>query len=168
MKFRVEINGASLLLGIQPNGTQTKYELEEERGEQNGSASIEPVMPGVYSVLLGDRTFLVNVAQHPEGLEVWVGLERHLISLSDPRDRPARQRTSGVAGPIEIRAQMPGKIIKVMIAEGTHVSAGEGLLVIEAMKMQNEVKAPKDGVLRRIHVSEGSTVNAGEPLVVVE
>jgi biotin carboxyl carrier protein len=63
---------------------------------------------------------------------------------------------------------MPGKIIKLLAVEGSDVMAGQGLIVVEAMKMQNEVKAPKDGKLARIHVVEGATVSAGDPLLVVE
>jgi biotin carboxyl carrier protein len=63
---------------------------------------------------------------------------------------------------------MPGKIIKVLVTPGSAVTAGQGLLVVEAMKMQNEMKSPKDGVVARIQGYEGATVVAGETLVVIE
>jgi len=78
-----------------------------------------------------------------------------------------RAKTSG-DGPVEVRAQMPGKVIKVLVAPGDTVEAGQGLVVVEAMKMQNEMKAPKGGKVARLHAREGATVIAGEPLVVVE
>jgi biotin carboxyl carrier protein len=130
--------------------------------------SIEELMPGVFSVLINNQSYTVNVAPHQEGLEVWVGLDRHFISLTDPRDRASNSQKAGAAGPIELRAQMPGKIIKLLAEIGATVTAGQGLIVVEAMKMQNEVKAPKDGKLARIHVTEGSTVSAGDPLLTVE
>ena len=163
MKFRVEINGEPLLLDLQANA----YTLSGEN-EQSGHASIEEVMPGVFSVLLAERSLQVNVAQHPQGYEVWVGLERYFISLADARDRASNARVAGAKGPMEVRAQMPGKIIKLLSETGTTVMAGQGLIVVEAMKMQNEVKAPKDGTLTRIHVAEGGTVGAGDLLLVVE
>jgi biotin carboxyl carrier protein len=134
----------------------------------NAGASVEEVMPGVFSILIDNRSYQAHVAPHSEGLEVWVGLERHFISLADRRDRASHSEKGGAAGPVEVRAQMPGKIVKVLAEVGSAVTAGQGLLVVEAMKMQNEVKAPKDGTLIRIHLSEGATVNAGDPLLTVE
>jgi biotin carboxyl carrier protein len=167
VKFRVEVNGESLVLDLQPNGARTAYTLRGD-AEQGGYASIEEVMPGVFSVLLDDRSLQVNVSPHAQGLEVWVGLERYFISLADARDRAANDKPAEAEGPVEIRAQMPGKIIKLLADAGSAVTAGQGLIVVEAMKMQNEVKAPKDGTLTRMHVAEGVTVNAGDPLLVVE
>jgi biotin carboxyl carrier protein len=151
LKVRVSVNGESLLLDL-----------------ANHLQSVEEVKPGVYSVLLNGRSYQANVAANPEGFEVWVGLKRYSISLADARDRASNSLKAGAAGPIEIRAQMPGKIIKLLVQEGAAVSAGQGIIVVEAMKMQNEVKAPKDGTLTRIHVAEGATVRAGEPLLTVE
>ena len=71
-------------------------------------------------------------------------------------------------GPLELRAQMPGKVIKILVAQGAAVQSGQGLIVVEAMKMQNEMKSPKDGVVSKIHAAEGATVAAGEILIVVE
>jgi biotin carboxyl carrier protein len=167
VKFRVDVNGTPLQLDVQPNGARTAYSLHGEF-EQGGYASIEEVTPGVFSVLLKDRSLQVNVAPHPAGLEVWVGLERYFIALADARDRAANTRQAGAEGPVEIRAQMPGKIIKLLVQAGSTVTMGQGLIVVEAMKMQNEVKAPKDGTLTRLHVAEGATVGAGDPLLVVE
>ena len=62
---------------------------------------------------------------------------------------------------------MPGKVVRVLVAQGARVEAGQGLLVVEAMKMQNEVRSPKAGTLERLHVVEGQAVNAGEILAVV-
>lgn len=167
MKFRVELNGETLLLDLEPNGSRAAYKLTGHL-EQRGSASIEEVMPGVFSVLLNDKSLLVNVAPDGQPLEAWCGIHRYVISLADTRDRAADSKKAASNGPIEIRAQMPGKIIKVLAPAGSAVSAGQGVLIVEAMKMQNEVKAPRDGTVTRIHVIEGMTVAAGDPLLVVE
>ncbi len=167
LKFRVDVNGEILHLDIQTNGMHTAYALSGE-SEQGGQASVEEVMPSVFSVLLNDRSVLVHVGPHPHGLEVWTGVDRYVISLSDSRDRTANEQKAEADGPVELRAQMPGKIIKLLVETGSGVTLGEGLIVVEAMKMQNEVKSPKDGTLTRIHVAEGATVSAGDPLVVVE
>lgn len=167
MKFRVEVNNEPLLLEFEGDGIQTAYKLHGEL-EQGGSASVEEVMPGVFSILMGNRSLQVHVSPHPDGLEAWVGLRRYLISMADSRDRTKHEHKSGTEGPMELRAQMAGKIIRLMEDAGANVSAGQGLIVVEAMKMQNEMKSPKSGVLSSIHVAEGATVNAGDLLMVVE
>ncbi len=63
---------------------------------------------------------------------------------------------------------MPGKVVRVLVAEGNEIEAGAGVLVVEAMKMQNEVKSPKKGIIQKILVSEGATVSAGDVLAIVE
>jgi biotin carboxyl carrier protein len=63
---------------------------------------------------------------------------------------------------------MPGKVVRVLAAEKTEVDAGQGVLVVEAMKMQNELKSPKKGIVQKILASEGAAVNAGDVLAVVE
>jgi biotin carboxyl carrier protein len=63
---------------------------------------------------------------------------------------------------------MPGKVVRVLLAENTAVEAGQGILVVEAMKMQNEIKSPKKGVVQKIVATQGTTVNAGDVLAVVE
>lgn len=63
---------------------------------------------------------------------------------------------------------MPGKVVRVLVSEGVEVNAGSGVLVVEAMKMQNEIKSPKKGTIQRILVSEGAAVNAGDVLAIVE
>ncbi len=136
--------------------------------EASGSASVTEIMPGVFSVLLGSRSFSVHIASIGESLEVWAGNRRHIISIADARDRSGATKKVAAAGPIELRAQMPGKIIKLLVEVGARVQAGQGLIVIEAMKMQNEMKSPKDGLVSKIHVSEGATIAAGETLIVVE
>lgn len=168
MKVRLDLDGETYFLELETEGDRTRYLLDASQGE----ASVVETMPGVFSVLLGDRSFLVSVGSgEPAGadFEVWAnGEQRYAISLMDLRDRSSRRAKSSGNGPIEVRAQMPGKVIKVLVTSGASVEAGDGLVVVEAMKMQNEMKAPKSGRVTRIHVKEGATVTAGELLAVVE
>jgi pyruvate carboxylase subunit B len=69
---------------------------------------------------------------------------------------------------MKIKAAMPGKVVRVLAGVGTQVEAGQSVLVIEAMKMQNELKAPKTGVVKKINVAEGAAVDAGQALAEVE
>jgi biotin carboxyl carrier protein len=161
LNLSIEIDGVTHLLELR--GAEYKFE------DAAGSASIEQVMPGVFSILLAAKSFTVNVASAGEELEVVSsdGLPR-LISVSDSRDRRASADAASQKGPSVIRAQMPGKIIKLLVEVGANVEAGQGLIVVEAMKMQNEVKAPKSGLVTKIMATAGATVAAGETLLVVE
>jgi biotin carboxyl carrier protein len=88
---------------------------------------------------------------------------------ADLRDRASRDRSDAAAGggPLEIRAIIPGRVAAVMVAAGDEVEAGRPLLVVEAMKMQNELRAPRDGVVERIAVGPGDTIEIGDTLLVL-
>ena len=73
-----------------------------------------------------------------------------------------------LSGLQEVRALMPGKVVKLLVSVGDEVEAGAGVVVVEAMKMQNEMRAPKSGRVKRIHKAEGSTVGPGEALLEIE
>jgi biotin carboxyl carrier protein len=127
------------------------------------------VMPGVFSVLKDNASFLIRLSPGlDDTLDVSWGATRFSIALGDVRDRAPRKSGASDAGPKELRAQMPGKVVKILVQEGERVSAGQGVIIVEAMKMQNEMKSPKDGVVSRIGTAEGATVAAGAPLLVIE
>ncbi len=91
------------------------------------------------------------------------------IKLFDPK----RLRGSGIDaehgdGAAEIRTAMPGKVVRILVEKGASIEKGDGVLVVEAMKMQNELKSPKSGIVKDIRVEEGSTVAAGDVLAVIE
>ncbi len=113
------------------------------------------------------RSFEVTVDKSGDGwLLRTAGREFHL-EIIDPRSwRRARGGSIELEGRQEVTAPMPGKIVRVLAAPGQKVEAGQGLLVIEAMKMQNEIRSPKSGTLGRL-AQEGQTVKAGEILAIV-
>ena len=85
------------------------------------------------------------------------------------RERASRDRgTAAGAGPLEIRAIIPGRVVSVVVASGEAVTAGQPLLVLEAMKMQNELRAPRDGTVGRVAATPGTTVELGDTLLVLE
>ena len=167
MTFTVSIDEREYVLDFEPNGETAKYRLKGDV-ESSGSASIKEVAPGVFSVLLDSRSFTVHLSPNGSGLETWTGADRRFIALSDSRDRSARSKSVSAAGPLQVKAQMPGKIIKLLVRVGEKVETGQGLVVVEAMKMQNEMKSRKTGTVTRILTNEGATVAAGETLMVVE
>jgi len=141
-------------------------------GDQALEAHCEAITPGVYSLLVNGKTYEAFVSKRPgdaPGLSspfvVVVGLRRYLVELRDPRQW--RQSASSVSaeGPQEIVAPMPGRIVKVLVAEGQDVVRDQGLLVIEAMKMQNELRAPRAGRVARIYAGQSRGVETGARLV---
>jgi biotin carboxyl carrier protein len=100
---------------------------------------------------------------------VIIGSERFTAEVRDPRSLRSRRAAAGQeAGPAKIIAPMPGKVVRVIAKEGDEVEAGQGIVVVEAMKMQNEIKTTKKGKVTKIAVKEASAVNAGDLLAIVE
>lgn len=96
----------------------------------------------------------------------FVGLEEQTVSIESARDR--RKKKGGSAGGDEMSSPMPGKILKVMVKAGDTVSAGQGLLVMEAMKMEHTIKAAYDGQVLEVLYKEGDLVDGGVDLVKLE
>jgi biotin carboxyl carrier protein len=131
-------------------------------------AAVELVEEGVYSVLLEGRSYDARVERTARATVVVIDGHRFEIQVRDPR-RWFRQ--SGWRGGERIEtlmAPMPGKVVRVLVAEGQAVEVGQAILVVEAMKMQNELKAARAGRVAAIHAREGATVSAGEPLAIIE
>lgn len=167
MKFKVEAGASSFELGLQEAGASIQYSMSG--GQQtSGEASLVPIGPGIYSVLLGSRSVTVTIWQQEGQYEATSGGQRIFLNIADKRDRSERQRSEAGSGPVELRAQMPGKIISLLVEVGAEITAGQSLLVIEAMKMQNELKSPKSGTVSKVLVKEGETVQANQRLAVIE
>jgi biotin carboxyl carrier protein len=119
---------------------------------------------GVYSVLWGGRVYEARVE---EGVVVVSGIA-HSVQVVDPRELSGAATGGGARGRVEVRAPMPGRVVRVLVAEGAAVESGQGVVVVEAMKMQNELASPRAGTVSAIRAAEGAAVSAGEVLVVVE
>ncbi len=132
------------------------------------AAQVETPEPGVYSVLMDGRSYEARVEEHAGGLVVVIEGYRFEIDVRDPRRFRRAPGTSGASGMQTVSAPMPGKVVRVLAAVGDTVDAGQGLLVVEAMKMQNEMKSPRAGKVASISVKEGATVAAGEVLATIE
>jgi biotin carboxyl carrier protein len=125
--------------------------------------NIVRIEPGVYSILREGKAYTVIL----DGDAVIVnGLRVPLPA--DPRDLIPGMSTTGTSGPEQIRTLMPGRVVKVLAAVGDHVEAGAGILVVEAMKMQNELQTMRGGRVTSIRRAEGDTVAAGEVLATIE
>jgi biotin carboxyl carrier protein len=125
--------------------------------------------PGVLSLILDGRAWRIVLEEAASGPAILVAGERIPYSVNDPRSLKARRaHASGSDGPRPIKASMPGRVVRVLAQAGEAVEAHQGILVIEAMKMQNEMKSPKDGKVAEMRVKPGDTVSAGDVLAVVE
>lgn len=123
------------------------------------------LQPGVLSLVSEGRQYQCIL----DGDAVLIGGKRFEFEVTDPRSLQGRRGGgSGGAGPRAVKAPMPGRVVRVLAAAGEEVSEHQGIVVIEAMKMQNELKAPKAGRVARIAVSVGDAVAANEVLAVIE
>jgi biotin carboxyl carrier protein len=131
-------------------------------------ADVIEVAANTFSVLVSGHAFEVRVEPAPGGVRIHAGTREFRAEIEDPRAWRGRHGgTLEAEGRQKIIAPMPGKVVRLLVAEGQKVEAGQGLMVVEAMKMQNEIRSPKSGVVERIVIVEGQAVNAGEPLAIV-
>ena len=148
---------------------KVRFTLDDELLE----ADWAEVAPSIYSIIIDGRCYEVMISSEPSQMAparegrytVTVRGRSHLVQVLDPRRRRRANALDAAEGPQEILAPMPGKVVKVLVAEGQQVSTGDGLLVIEAMKMQNEIRASRSGRVEKLHVSEGAGVETGFKLV---
>ena len=168
MKRYVEIAGVrrEIRLESTPEGSYRAVVDGEET-----EIHAEMLRPGVLSLLMEGRAYRVVAEETTEAEDsaVHVGRERFAYRMEDPRSLRSRRRASDHGeGPLTLKASMPGRVVRLLAAEGETVSTGQGVLVIEAMKMQNELKSPKDGVVTKLLVGPGESVGAGQDLAVIE
>jgi len=124
---------------------------------------------GLLSVLVEGKSYEVRQEVAGSETSIVVGNERFKATVRDPRSLRSRARSGDSGqGPKKIIAPMPGKVVRIVAPQGAEVEAGQPVVVIEAMKMQNELKAPKTGRVKKINVSEGAAVEAGQTLAEVE
>jgi biotin carboxyl carrier protein len=166
MKFEVVINNARRIIELERDAERWRISLD---GEPTQADALE-ISPGVFSILLNGKSHQVRVTPTPAGaLTLQTGRHEFTAEVTDPRAwRGRRHGALEAEGRQQIVAPMPGKIIRVLVQAGERVEAGQGLLVVEAMKMQNEIRSPKSGTVERLLVKEGQPVNAGEALAWID
>ncbi len=123
----------------------------------------------VLSLIIEGKSYEVKRAVGPADTHMVVGLARYETEVRDPRSfRSRKAAASEATGPKKLVSPMPGKVVRVLVQKGAEVEAGQGVIVVEAMKMQNEIKSPKKGIVQQVLAAEGAAVNAGEALAIVE
>jgi biotin carboxyl carrier protein len=165
MTYDVEIDGAAARLYLEPGeGSQWTFRFDGEAGQ---TADCTHPEPGVWSILLDGLVYEARVERAGDGFIVMVGGRRFEVSVSDPRRWKGGPRAGAAAGKELVTAPMPGKVVRVLVRPGDTVEAGQGVAVVEAMKMQNEMKAHRAGAVISVEVEEGAAVSAGDALVVI-
>ena len=166
MKLQAKINDNTAEVEIVREGDglfarvdDREYELQVRKPES-----------GVYLMTFGNEIFEVAVSESGIETHAQVRGKDVTVSIADPRQLRGSSDAGGDAagGNAEIKTAMPGKVVKLIANVGDTLSKGDAVIVVEAMKMQNELRASKDGVVKEIRVTEGQTVAAGEVLAVIE
>ena len=165
MTFEVRIDGAHAHLEVECAGEEFRFRLG---GQEERRAQLAEVEPGVYSVLLEGRSYEAHCEAGVDGAWITIRGRRFHVAITDPR-RWTPKRAGALGQEREnILAPMPGKVVRVLVEPGHTVEAGQGVIVIEAMKMQNELKTRRGGRVAAIPVHEGETVGAGAILATIE
>jgi biotin carboxyl carrier protein len=164
VKLQIEIAGKKRRVELVEAGGRPIWTLDGQRLE----ADAAEVSGGIYSILINGKSFEVRVEALGAELRAITGGQEFTVVIQDEREwRRNRGGSVEAEGRQQVLAPMPGKIVRVLVSAGDSVRAGQGLLVVEAMKMQNEIRAPKSGTIDRVRVVEGQTVNAGEVVAIV-
>ena len=167
MTVWLEINGKPRRVEL-PDGLPKSGEPIVLDG-QPITVDVRMIAPGVLSLIVEGRQYRCVLEHDVEGDCVLIAGQRFAFAEADPRSLAGPGgAAAGVDGPRAVRAPMPGRVVRVLVAVGDTVEAQQGLVVIEAMKMQNELKSPKPGRVARLPAEAGATVGAGDVLAVIE
>jgi biotin carboxyl carrier protein len=160
------------------DGTAFRLDLDLDRAKKQWRCRVDgreiqidgvPAQPDVLSLIVEGKAYQVRRERIASDSRIWVGDQSYSAEVSDQRSlRSRKARTDSGKGPRPLVAPMPGKVVRFLVGENSPVEAGQGVVVVEAMKMQNEIKSPKKGIVQKVMVAEGANVVAGDVLAIVE
>ena len=163
MKYSVDVNGTRHSIEVTPDGI-----AQDAAGN---AITLEPI-PGspLWLLRVGDAVYRVTVRPGAVAGQYTLELDGYRFSIDavDERGRSIREMTrasAAAAGPAPLKAPMPGLITRILVAPGDTVAEGQGLVVMEAMKMENELRSPSAGTVRSVAVTPGTAVEKGAILV---
>lgn len=163
MKFEATIDDVVRRVSIEGDGGV--YQVQIDDGPVRQIAATRPE-EGVISLILEDARAEAGLVRRELGYDVTIDGVLHEITIEDPRKKALRLATGTVSG--AIRTTMPGRVVSLLVSVGQQVSVGEPVVVVEAMKMENELKAQGEGTVTAIHVQAGDLVESGTVLVEIE
>lgn len=171
MKLKAQLSGKGHDVSLNLAGPAADVTVDD----RHYTLQIRELASGKYLLINGSNVYKCRVSGRSgalatgESFAVVLRGQNYEVALVDPKRLRSGESTGGHhTGAAEIVSPMPGKIVRVLVAAGANVEAGAGIIVVEAMKMQNEMKALKAGTVVSINAEEGATVNAGDVLAVVE
>jgi biotin carboxyl carrier protein len=191
MRYSVTVGDRTLTIALDDDGHNQRVMLDGREVAVDwraiGGATLAPTSgataegeqapAGHYSALIGDRSYDIFIRAIPaedagagaQTFEVNVGPATYTVTLQDERTRALVGLAGGVhvSGDVTIRAPMPGLVSQVMVEEGATVERGQTIVVLEAMKMENDLAAPRAGVVKSVKVTKGQAVKQGDTLVVI-
>lgn len=153
--YEIEINSES---EISVDGNHYVVDLQSLSGQS------------VYSLILDGKSYEAFLNHTKSGIEVMLHGQRYMVDVEDERTRRLREVSGALAihtGEIQLKAPMPGLIISIPVEEGQEVSKGENLIVLESMKMQNELKSPREAKVTDVRVRPGDNVDQNQVLIIL-
>ena len=165
LEVEVEVDGAVRRVALERSGEGYVAHVDG----REIAVDLCELMPGVVSLLMEGRSYCCARTSFADEQMIVVSGHSHRVAVADPRSLRAQRKRPGAGnGATQIKASMPGRVARVLVAAGDEVAAQQGIVVIEAMKMQNELKASRDGRIAEVRVAAGDTVTAGQVLAVLE
>ncbi len=161
MKYITTINDKTFEIDIQPDGSLLVNGQKRE-------VDFHALGPSMYSILDENMSYELTIENRDETVEVHMRGKLYDVKVMDERAQLLASRSGGAAadsGEINIKSPMPGLIVAIKVEVGQQVTAGQTVIILESMKMQNELKAPRDAVVQAINVQAGQSVEQNKPLV---
>ncbi len=163
MTYEVTLDGRSYLIEVEQSSEGFLVSVD---GGAEELVDVRRPQVGALSVLHGDFSYEAGVVESASGWDVDVYGVSHRCEVVDPKRRALR--LGGATNEGLVTTAMPGRMVRVLCSQGDKVKKGDALLIVEAMKMENEIKAPVSGELVEVFVSEGNTVDAGAKLLRID
>lgn len=164
MIFDATVDGRTVRVEVRGQGGRYRVTLDG----QPLDVDVEPAGRSFVSLLVDGQSHEAGVVRTADGYAVALSAATFDVELKEAARGEGASSRARAAGPVRLKAPMPGKVVRVLVEVGQEVPAGQGLLVMEAMKMENELKAPRAGRVREVHVGERQAVDAGALLLVLE
>jgi biotin carboxyl carrier protein len=166
MRLQIEIDGQSRQVQIEAAESPGLWSVRVDSAIVEADARL--LRPGVLSLLMGGRSHRVVLDGDSSDPALFLDGQRISYRVEDPRSLRSRRRHPGADGPAVLKASMPGRVVRVLVERGQEVAAHQPVVVIEAMKMQNELKSPREGRVADLRAVAGAAVASGETLAVIE
>ena len=178
-RYYVQLEGREVAFEILKGGANTLVNDVADDGATTASSAVDfaPVFAdaetgaGLYSLIVNGRSYQVHIMSTEQGMRLAIGRYRFDVRVLTEREwrlEKVAPRQTHHGGQLVVSAPIPGLVKAVVVAQGEDVHANQRLVVLEAMKMENDIMAPRQGRVTAIHVSPGATVEGGKPLVTLD